>query len=58
MGYSFGSTAFNEENQKSIGTIRVETKQCYVAYIAPGALYHLMAKQKIRKEEKMLNIVR
>ena len=54
IGYSFGKLHFNEERVNAIETVRVETKKCYLAYLAPEHLQFLMNKQKIRKEEKML----
>ena len=58
IGYSFGFTGFNNETQKASGTIRVETKQCLMAYLSPGNLYIVMKKHRLKKEEKMLQIVR
>lgn len=57
-GYSFGFTGYPSEVQKSSGSIRVESKMCYLAHITPGHLYKIMSKQKARKDEKMLSIVR
>ena len=58
LGYSFGHTGFNNESQKALGTIRVETMLVYAAYLDPPSLYAIMHKHRQRKEEKMLNIVR
>lgn len=57
-GYSFGATGYPLEVQKSQGSIRCETKMCYLATLTPSNLYVVMSKQKLRKEEKMLSIVR
>lgn len=54
IGYSFGSTCFNNETQKSNGTIRVETKQCMLAYLSAPDLYVVMEKHRNKKKEKML----
>ena len=40
------------------GTIRVETKVCYMAYLDPKNYEFVMNKHKAKKEEKLLNIVR
>ena len=58
IGFSFGNTASYEERQKSIGTIRVETKLCHLAYLDPIDLAFVINKQRLKKEEKMLNIVK
>ena len=58
LGFSFGCIAFNHEKQKAFGTIRVESKKCHLAYLDPASMYLLMNKQKLKKEEKMLQIVR
>ena len=58
LGYSFGRTGFNNVVQNAVGTIRVETKSCQLAYIEPQSLYAIMHKHKIKKDEKMLAIVR
>jgi len=46
LGYSFGKTGFNNETYKSLGTIRVETKVCYVAYLDPASYYVIMDKHR------------
>ena len=58
LGYSFGRTGFNNVVHNAIGTIRVETKSCQLAYLEPSSLYAIMHKHKIKKDEKMLAIVR
>ena len=54
IGYSFGCTGFENDVQKSRDTIRVETKQCILAYMGPKDLYAVMGKHKMKKNEKML----
>ena len=54
VGYSFGFTGFNNDKQKAIGTMRVETKLCYLAYLDPANYYLVMNKHKIRRDEKLL----
>ena len=56
IGYSFGFTGFNADIQKAIGTIRVETKQCILAYLPPGDLYYIMEKHKNKIFEHLRQI--
>ena len=61
MGYSFGDTDIAQKVEDAAlaeATIRVESKVCHFAYLDPASVLFVMEKHRMKKEEKMLNIVR
>ena len=47
-----------EDAQPALNTIRVESKLCLLAYLDPASVFFIMEKHRLKKEEKMLNIIR
>ena len=63
-GDSFGSVNCEQNKEERIkdqfakGTIRVETKLCYIAYLDEKCLHNVIKKHITKKEERKLDTVR